>query len=379
MSDREQVQEEDAGRAHFASLGLVAGELMHDLANLAVVIRGRTTLALSDARIGRNPLGELERLSEASEEMSAMLRDVMDTLRGQALSAEVTFAPQEVIERVVRRFLESAPSLEIRLVSQLPAEVRVAGRTTFFSRAVANLLSNAARYARSEIRIVLDLETGLEGPRVVAAVEDDGPGVPAARRETVFEPLVRDGAGTGAGLGLSSVAWAAAQLGGEACCTEARTLGGARFEVRMPAVGQVVAFRPAPAIDLLAGVRLALIEDDVAVRTALMRLLGRRGAAVHAIAPSSLEDEDALVFEVARALPDVILLDLGLGSRSGLDVWQRLAARAPEVARRVIFLSGLGAGDAVWDAACATGQPVLAKPLDVEELADAIAQVRNQE
>ena len=377
MGDGERVQDEV--QAHFASLGLVAGELMHDLANLAVVIRGRATLALSDARIGRTPLGELERLSEASEEMSAMLRDVMDTLRGQALSAEVTFAPMEVVERVVRRFLDSAPPLEIRLISQLPPEVRVTGRATFFSRAVANLLSNAARYARSEIRLVLDVETGLDGPRVVVAIEDDGPGVPEAQRQTVFEPLVRDGAAGGVGLGLSSVAWAVTQLGGAARCVEARYLRGARFELRLPAVGYAAPFRPAPSVDVLAGVRLMLIEDDVAVRTALVRLLGRRGATVHAAAPNVAADDEALIYEVARALPDILLLDLGLGARSGVDVWQRLAARAPEVARRVVFLSGLAAGDAEWDAACATGRPVLAKPLDVEELADAIAQIRSEE
>ena len=73
------------------------------------------------------------------------------------------------------------------------------------------------------------------------AVEDDGPGVPAAERERVFERFVRldearashDG---GSGLGLAIVREIARQHGGDATI-DASDLGGARVTVRLPSGG----------------------------------------------------------------------------------------------------------------------------------------------
>ena len=70
-------------------------------------------------------------------------------------------------------------------------------------------------------------------------VDDDGPGIPAAERENIFEPFIRlddsrDRGTGGAGLGLAIVKRVAASHNGsiEAC---ASPLGGARFMLRWPA------------------------------------------------------------------------------------------------------------------------------------------------
>src|SRR6185369_5794312 len=73
-------------------------------------------------------------------------------------------------------------------------------------RVLANLLDNAVRYAASSVRLTAEPA----GDRVVVAVTDDGPGIPAADRNRVFERFTRldDARGRddgGSGLGLAIV------------------------------------------------------------------------------------------------------------------------------------------------------------------------------
>lgn len=106
-----------------------------------------------------------------------------------------------------------------------------------------NFINNAARYAKSRIRIEL-MQTQSE---YIIAVEDDGPGIPANERERVFDSFVRlyyaeqDGDQTsgnsstgGFGLGLAIVKRIMQWHHGTAQFVEPEVLGGARAQIRWP-------------------------------------------------------------------------------------------------------------------------------------------------
>ncbi|MGB5833690.1 MAG: ATP-binding protein [Thiohalocapsa sp.] len=111
---------------------------------------------------------------------------------------------------------------------------RVKGNTDQLSRLVENLLSNAARHARSVIDLALSSVDG----KAVLTVDDDGLGVAKADRERVFERFTRleesrcrDAGGTGLGLALvRAVTYA---HGGEVSLIDG-PLTGARFRVILP-------------------------------------------------------------------------------------------------------------------------------------------------
>ncbi len=113
--------------------------------------------------------------------------------------------------------------------------ITVFGAVADLERAVRNLVDNATRHA--ERRIAFGLAKDSEW--VVLSIADDGPGVPAADREVVFERFARldeararnDG---GTGLGLNIVRQIAIAHGGTVDIGDA-DLGGARFELRLPA------------------------------------------------------------------------------------------------------------------------------------------------
>lgn len=111
---------------------------------------------------------------------------------------------------------------------------RVHGDPVLWTQVVANLLGNGARHARERVLVTL----GEAGGRAVLVVEDDGPGIPPAEREAVFERFVRlDEARArdagGAGLGLAIVRDVVTLAGGSVRIEDA-TLGGARFVVDAP-------------------------------------------------------------------------------------------------------------------------------------------------
>ena len=94
---------------------------------------------------------------------------------------------------------------------------------------LANLLANARRYGGPNIAI----EVRPRGEQVEFAVRDDGPGVPPALVEHLFEPMRKKLASSNhAGLGLALVRQMARSLGGEATY-EPTDERGARFVVRL--------------------------------------------------------------------------------------------------------------------------------------------------
>lgn len=112
-------------------------------------------------------------------------------------------------------------------------ELVVPGVNRLLRRAVRNLLENARRHTNSTARLTL----AREGDVAVLRVSDNGPGVPEAFQERIFEPFYRlpgaserDG---GVGLGLALVKSITQRHGGTVRCSN-EAAGGACFEIRLP-------------------------------------------------------------------------------------------------------------------------------------------------
>lgn len=114
--------------------------------------------------------------------------------------------------------------------------VRVRGDARKLSQVVRNLSDNAGREAREQVR----LELAVDGDTALLVVEDDGDGIPPQDRDRVFERFVRldpsrERRRGGTGLGLAIVAEVVRAHDGTVRVRDS-SLGGARFEVRLPRV-----------------------------------------------------------------------------------------------------------------------------------------------
>lgn len=113
----------------------------------------------------------------------------------------------------------------------------VAGSRTQLQRTLANLVDNAARHARSDVRVGV----ARAGDRIRVWVDDDGAGIPPRDRERVFERFTRLDEGRardqgGSGLGLAVVRSIVTRHGGQVWADERPDGAGARFVVELPAL-----------------------------------------------------------------------------------------------------------------------------------------------
>jgi two-component system osmolarity sensor histidine kinase EnvZ len=199
---------------------MLAG-VSHDLRT--VLTRFKLELAL----LGDSP--EVEAIKKDVDEMAAMLEAYLAFARGdtgeQSAPTDIAALLEELrldIERHGHR---------ATVAFHGPAEVTV--RPAAFKRCLANLVSNAARFA-STVAI-----TGHRDHRwLTVTVDDDGPGIPQQLREDVFKPFLRlddarnqDEGGTGLGL---AIARDIARSHGGDITLGASPMGGLRATVKVP-------------------------------------------------------------------------------------------------------------------------------------------------
>jgi signal transduction histidine kinase len=113
------------------------------------------------------------------------------------------------------------------------SEPVVAGYRSRFVLAMLNILRNAVQVAERDVRIVIHLTTNAEGDRAILTIDDDGPGVSAERRQSIFQNGVSYRAG-GGGEGLALARDVIEnEMSGALSCDES-PLGGARFTIELP-------------------------------------------------------------------------------------------------------------------------------------------------
>lgn len=144
--------------------------------------------------------------------------------------------PFSVLEAIAAARTELAPDgIGSLTIETLPASAdpHCHGNRAQFVMAMLNVLRNAQQAAEHEARIAIRVDA--RDPRqILLSIDDDGPGVPDAVREHIFENGVsyRE---DGTGHGLASLRAVVEDIGGKVRCTTSE-LGGARFEIMLPAV-----------------------------------------------------------------------------------------------------------------------------------------------
>ena len=172
--------------------------------------------------------GQVQRLDE-------LVNAILDTVRAdRLLTVEVRpFEVGAVIDEVLTRL---APLLRRHRLERYADGARMAaGDPARLAQVLELLLENAAKYAPPGGTIVVADWT--ERGEIHVAVGDDGPGIPAELRESVFEPFVRldDTGRPGAGVGLFAARRLTAAMGGR-LWIEDKPAGGSQFVTALPAV-----------------------------------------------------------------------------------------------------------------------------------------------
>ena len=199
---------------------MLAG-VSHDLRT--ILTRFKLELALIDDS------AEVEGMKKDIDEMARMLEAYLAFARGDLGEQSAPTDMADFLEELRDDAERQGHKVSVTFHGQPVVTVRPAA----FKRCLANLMSNAARFARS-IAI-----TGHRDHRwLTVTIDDDGPGIPIAMREEVFKPFLRlddarnqDEGGTG--LGLAIARDIARSHGGDILLGDS-PLGGLRATVKVP-------------------------------------------------------------------------------------------------------------------------------------------------
>ncbi|MEA2521816.1 MAG: hypothetical protein QOI81_1462 [Actinomycetota bacterium] len=209
----------------------------HDLRTpLASVLGNALTLDRTDIDLDDAEARDLiHRLVLNAQKLERLITDLLDLDRLSRGLLEPNLAEYDLIA-LTRTVIDGSDLLADREISVEGGPVVAWIDGPKVERIIENLLVNAARHAPSQSRIWVRVSTAGDGD-VLIRVEDDGPGIPAELRETIFGAFERGPSSSshapGSGVGLSLVARFAELHGGRAW-VEGREGGGASFRVFLP-------------------------------------------------------------------------------------------------------------------------------------------------
>jgi two-component system sensor histidine kinase PhoQ len=200
-------------------------DLAHSLKTPLAVLRGAAAgdASLEDLRGG------------VREQVDRMVAVVDYQLHRAAASGRTPLTASVPLAATTRRVIASLVKVYadrgLRFEVEVADELRFAGDEADLMEVLGNLADNAAKWARSRVRVTASASPSGE---TVLTVEDDGPGIPEAQMARVLERGVRGDPGPpGQGIGLAVVRDIVEAYGGSLRLAN-REGGGLRVEVRVP-------------------------------------------------------------------------------------------------------------------------------------------------
>ncbi len=360
---------EEQGR--FAAAGELLAGVAHEVNNPLMAIAAHAENRLADATVQGEQRNEMAQILRQARRATKLLRGLLRFVR--ATEREVTRVNLNDVVRggldlVSFRFGVDEIAVGGHLDPNLPA---VEGDAIKLEQVVVNLLSNAIDALRGvKPPRQLTVDTWVEDARVSVSVADNGRGVSPEISSRLFRPFATTKGRRGTGLGLYISRQVAREAGGDLVLAPSPG-GGARFVLSLPVASGAVGTAPASAdvaqptqaVPSLAGVRVLIVEDEEPVRRPMLRYLARKGAQVE----EASDGAEALTLLHQRPA-DVILADLRMPRMGGMELYAQLEEERPELAARVLFLSGDVSQLAEPGNAPVPRERVLVKPLELAEL-----------
>lgn len=205
---------------------LMLSGVSHDLRT--PLTRLRLELSMLD------PGPEVDAMEADLAEMDRMISGFLDYARGDAAEEAVLTNPLQLLQEITTRARRMGLKVELLPLSAGGEVPQVWLRPDAITRAVENLINNAARYGD-----LIEISLSWTTRKLIISIQDDGPGIPPEQRELAMKPFARldpsrnanDGSNTG--LGLAIVAEIALSHGGALQLGKSLRLGGLRADITL--------------------------------------------------------------------------------------------------------------------------------------------------
>jgi len=376
---RELAEAASAAKSEFLS------SMSHELRTPLNAILGFAQLLERDRKqpLSERQLDRLRHVLRGGEHLLRLIDDVLDLSRIEAGRVSMSSEPvdvAEVLAEVVHTLEPMAARAHIQLAAQtvVPGAPRVIADRTRLAQILMNFGSNAIKYGKADGHVMFRTEMAPGSFRVV--VVDDGVGIPADKRDRIFEPFQRAGQeagpieGTGIGLTISK---RLAELMHGSVGFKSEVGMGSEFWIDLPVDPRESAELPALRKGAGAGSPLASGErrhavvyvEDNPSNIAFMRELVEDLPSVELLTAPTAE----IGLELIRGrLPKVVIMDINLPGMSGFEAVKRLREWPETRDIPVIGLSAAALAKDTTRARDAGFHRYLTKPVKVDELTETL-------
>jgi PAS domain S-box-containing protein len=373
VTERKETQAQLIQTDRMATVGTLAAGVAHELNNpLTYVLLNLSTLdreldqVIDDPEKRQRVRSRLATLQEGTERMASIVRDLRSFCRPNAPSA-IPVDLRQVLESSINMAMNELKD-RARLVRDYAPVPPVVADGARLGQVFLNLLLNAAQALADgppkdhEVRIVLRSD----GPeRIRVEVTDTGQGIAPDIQHRIFEPFfTTKPVGIGTGLGLAICQSIVTSMNGQ-LTVESTPGGGSTFRVLLPLSvaasakqGETTAAEPETA-----GARILVVDDESAIAVALKKILELD----HDVTAVTTGDQ-ALRLLLDGSHFDVILCDVLMPGTSGIDVFRQLESKRPEVAGRMVFMTGASSMPRVAEFFRSIGNHRIDKPVDIPRL-----------
>ncbi len=377
-AEREREEAQVANRTKSEFLANLSHELrtpLNAIVGFAQMLGNSETTNGDDSLDPLSQRHGLAQIRQAGWHLLDMVNDVLDLSRMEAGSLRLTLEPvsladlaQEAATMVEPAAQQGRVTVELSLSPQAD---RVQADALRLRQILINLLGNAIKYNRAGGRVTLRTRPGAVG-EVMVEVEDTGIGMSEAQVGELFTPfhrLGRERHGTpgspgsqGTGIGLVICRKLSGLMGGELTVSSLEGEGSVFSLSLQRPVGEPSRSVVTSSAPLVTGVLIGsvlYIEDNDTDISEMRALLQQRRPGITLLTARSAAEGLALAHDI-----DLVLLDLDLPDRPGIEVLRTLAADSRQRGTPVIVVSAESRPQRIDECFDAGAAQFLTKPLD---------------
>ncbi len=365
--DRLNAELEQGAQQRLRFLATVSHELrtpVHSILIAAELVSDPALGALTEDRM--RELGT--KIHASGKHLLGLIDDVVDLARINSGHLELHPEPIELQALILEAVDAAAPVARdrgVELAAVDRTEARVLVDPLRLRQVLLNLVTNAIKFTAPGGRVWID--SSIDEADVRIAVHDTGVGIPAESLDRVFEPFERLGStSSGTGLGLA-IARRLCELHGGSIDVSSTYGIGSTFVVSLPGVriasprDRSIRIMPLPPAPPPGSVPVLVVEDDATARELVTDVLSSAGYEVQQAASLAAAQE-----ALQLSTPGIIVLDVGLGDGSGLELARQVRSAGLDVP--IVIVSANSSAADIAEAEAIGCSDYLVKPASAREL-----------
>ncbi|AQX73345.1 PAS domain S-box protein [Dehalococcoides mccartyi] len=375
ISERKKLEEEQKKlryqsemSSRLAAVGEMAAGIAHEINNPLTGVIGFASILMEREDLPADVMEELQIINSGSQRVVEIVKRML-TFARQAKPVRSSVNITELIDSTLdlRSYVLKTANIEVvrHYEPDLPLLTVDSGQ---MQQVILNLILNAEySMKKAHEKGILTIRVKKEGEWVRMSFRDNGLGMSAETLGKLFQPFftTKDpGEGTGLGLSLSHgiILEHEGTIRGESILGE-----GAEFTIELP----IKPSDKVPAANDMTGVvqgltkkaSVLVIDDEAAIRALIRIVLTQDGYRV-----DECDVPQKAMDMISNNNYDVILLDIRMPGVSGLELYSEITAEWPQMAKRVIFITGDTSDASISNLMVAKGIPCINKPFNIATL-----------